>query len=501
MRRTIWDKKIPTLLGIILISGGIFMTTMLTRSGVIFQSKAGPTQIPQQVRLSNISDSSFTVTYTTATPILGSVKYGTNATFGSTALDDRDQQKGTVTPFVTHYITVKNVRPSTKYLFAIVSGDNTYDNNGQPFEVTTAPQITTKPPQQNPLAGKVSLSNGSPANGTILTMIVPGSQMFSTLVTNDGTYLLPLNALLTSNLSTYYSIKPTDVINMTLTNGSESSTVKLLATQTNPVPLITLSQNYDFVSSQQPLNEQTNANQSAQALFPVFNQVSTQSQTPKIIIPGKKDEGFADQQPTFQGSAPPNTDIQITIHSVEQIQVTVRTNKNGVWSYRPIKRLSPGAHTISITAKDASGIQRTVSQTFIIYAAGSQVSESATPSATIVPTLRPTATVAPTIVPTVNPTSSLTPTPTTTGSATLTPTTTPVVTATPSATIIPTPTAIPTVAPTVTPIPTAIPPIVQNNPPPQMHPGSDSFVLFGFVAMIATAIGIILFLTARSSSL
>ncbi len=501
MRGTIWDKKIPTFLGIILLSGGILITTMLARSGVIFQSRAGPTQTPHQVRISNVSDTSFTVTYTTEVPILGSIRYGKDATFGSTALDDRDQQKGTVTAYTTHYITVKNLSPTKKYFFTIISGETVYDNNGQPFDVTTGPVLTEKPPEQNPLAGKVVLPNGSPASASILTMILAQSQMVSVLTNNDGTYLLPLNSIRNANLSAYYRIAPSDTLHMILTDGTRNSNVVVLASQTNPVPLITLSQNYDFTAGQEPLSATTNATASAEALFPIFNQVSTQSQSPKIITPGKQNEGFADQQPNFQGTAVPNSDVQITIHSIEQIQATVKANKNGSWSYRPSKRLSPGEHTITITTRDAFGNLKTVTQSFVIYAAGTQVSESATPSATPIVTIKPTVTTAPTSIPTATPVLSLTVTPPSTTSASITPTVNPSLTVTPSATPSATPTLIPTSIPTPTAIiaPTLIPTTIPvTGTPPPLHPGNESFVVLGIGALLTTAIGIMIFIAAHS---
>ena len=73
MRNTIWQKRIPTLLGILFITIGIGITTYLIKTGVLFTTKAGPSEDPHNVRITNITDSSFTVSYTTANKVVGSV--------------------------------------------------------------------------------------------------------------------------------------------------------------------------------------------------------------------------------------------------------------------------------------------------------------------------------------------------------------------------------------------------------------------------------------------
>src|SRR5581483_4739311 len=151
MRNTIWNKKIPTVLGLFLLIIGVAITSYLAKSGAIFQERANPSQNPNDVRITNISDTSFTVSYTTDDKALGSVSYGTDPKMGNTALDDRDQQKGVPTAYNTHFITLKGLQPETAYYFSIISGELTLLNNGVPFQVSTGKSFGETPPNQNPM--------------------------------------------------------------------------------------------------------------------------------------------------------------------------------------------------------------------------------------------------------------------------------------------------------------------------------------------------------------
>ena len=66
-----WDKKFPALLALLIILGGIIVTTILTLGNNLFLIKATPSQNPSDVRVTNISDTSLTVSYTTSDEVVG----------------------------------------------------------------------------------------------------------------------------------------------------------------------------------------------------------------------------------------------------------------------------------------------------------------------------------------------------------------------------------------------------------------------------------------------
>lgn len=260
MRNKFWDKRIPTLLGIGLIGISIVLTSLLVKSSTVFVSRADITQVPQNVKITNISDSSFTVSYTTEVETIGSVNFGKDANLEQTALeDDRDEETGFLRPHKIHNFTLKNLKPNTRYFFVISSGQNTFLNNAVPFETTTAsaPQITLEP--QTPIAGKIVLPDGNAPRATIVYANTDKSQEVSTLSKSNGTYFLPLTSLLLQDLSYPLTLNAKDVIKMVITNGVLKSNVLLSARQINPVPVITLSNDYDFTQKTAPTSSKSAA--------------------------------------------------------------------------------------------------------------------------------------------------------------------------------------------------------------------------------------------------
>lgn len=411
MSNSIWSKKIPTFFGLVLLLMGILTTTYLTKQGIIFNSKASPAHTPQNVRITNVTNSTFTVSYTTPEKTTGIVSYGTDkTTFPQNAIDQRDQSIGELSESTTYSIIVKDLRPSTTYYFTITSGSDTYLNNQEPFMATTSPTTPANSSSTaSVLSGKVIHPDGSPASGAIVYVASENSQTLSNITSADGTYQIPLGTILTKNLQALLKLSPTTILNVLITTNTSQSNITLIHKSTNgPIPVVTLSQDYDFSTSILPI-----ASSSAQIGFPSFLATTQKFPEPKIVIP-KKDQTFTDQRPVFRGITQPNTSVTITIESENVIEERITSDNNGNWSYRPTTNLTPGQHTLTATTRDQYGILKKISQTFTVFASGSMVEKSATPSAS--PTTKPTNTPTPTtFLPTptsiiLTPTTFLTPT-------------------------------------------------------------------------------------------
>ena len=455
--RNIFDKRIPTLLAVLLLAIGVGATSYLVQQRVIIFQNAAPPDTPQNIRITNISDSSFTVTYTTVTSVIGTVTVSEGSTT-QTILDDRDEQSGVPKPYTVHSISIKDLKPDTTYSFKILSGTTTYLNADKPFTLTTAPQITGSPNEQNPLAGKIVLPSGEKPQAALIFATTDNGQLLSTLLNPSGLYILPLNTMRTKDLSAPMHFTSQSVMQLLITDGTATSNVSVGIGSINPVPPITLSQNYDFTMSTNPL-----ATGSAQKSFPIFSTDTTFSASPEIIVP-KSNQSFTDTQPQFSGTALPNKTVSITIHSSNAIQAQVTTNAAGNWTYRPTTPLTPGKHTITITTADQYGILKTIEQSFVVYAAGSEVNQSATPSATLAPTATPT------------PTATTTPIPTRAIATT-------------------TPTIGVTISPT-TPI------SVKPSPRPTLpSTGSNTVAVLGIGGLVTTVVGIVLFLITSGATL
>ena len=461
MKNNFWNKKIPTMLGLFLLVIGIGVTSYLSIIGVSPFGHAAPLENPKGLRITNVTDTSFTVTYTTDASVIGSLNVGKTSNLGDVALDDRDQAQGVPTPHRVHSITVRNLSPKIQYFFSITSGATNYFNGTIPFTVTIAPIMSAEPTTQVPLAGRIIF--GENDTEALLYVTAANGQTLSTIVKSTGLYALPLNTMRTKDL---IQLRPLDKTSLQLLvrNNTDQSRISIASDKRNPVPTITFGQDYDFTMGASPV-----ASTSATFVaFPVFALDTTVVATPEIVVP-QKDETFTDTQPVFQGKAVPNTTVNISIHSNDVINLTTKTDSNGNWSVRPAAPLAPGQHTITITTMDAEGIIKKIQQSFTVYAQGSQVDQTATPSATAIPT--------PTSIPTATPL--------------------PIATNTPFPTIVPT--MVPTIAPTVVPTSTQLGSI---SPKLTLPPtGNDSAVTAGVAGLATTAVGLILFMITRGASL
>ncbi|OGH09739.1 MAG: hypothetical protein A2152_03965 [Candidatus Levybacteria bacterium RBG_16_35_6] len=458
MRNTIWEKRIPTLLGIFFILIGIGVTSLLVKQGIIFIGKAAPVYTPKQVSITNITDSSFTINYLTDEKTVGSINYGKDQKLGQIARDDRDQEKNSLTPTKIHNMTVRGLSPLTKYYFSITNGEETYTNEGESYIAQTGDIISEPPPQQIPLSGKVITLSGTAPKEGLISASIEGSQTISTLLKEDGSYILPLNSLRNSGFSRYFDFSK-KIIRIDIVGDDLSRSIVITNIDQNPIPTITLSKDYNFSSGVEP-----DASSSAQLqILPTVPIQSEKVSSVSISTPVENDS-FTDNRPVFSGTANPNETVTIIIHSDDAIETTVRTDSLGNWEYRPEKQLSPGQHTITISSKDSAGATRYITRTFTVFEQGSQVSESATPSATPTITITPTNTPTPIVIPTETPT----------------------------------PTGI---TPTNTPIPTAtLTPIPIGSPTPTLAPtGSSSVAGFGILAFAIVLFGGLLFLLSRGS--
>ncbi len=486
MKKSFWNKRIPTILGLFLITIGIGLTSYFVNQGVFYITRATPVDNPQEVRITNITDSTTTISFSTNGEAIGSINIGENKDSLQKVLDDKDQTSGDITPRKIHSITARNLKPQTKYYFSITSGEETYLNNDSFYEVTTGSLINSKPNEQEPITGKILLSNGEPPKEAIIYATIEEAQVISTIVKEDGSYILPLNSLRNKDLSSYFMFAENTNIKMTIVGDGYSSNILLSLQQINPVPLITLSKNYDFTTSLEAKKASESGKLEKLPSFPASSTSKNGISSPSIASPKEENQSFSDLKPEFKGKAIPNEVVKIIINSENQIEDEVNADKYGNWYYRPKEELSPGDHTITIISKDAQGILRTITKSFTVYASGSTFSDSLSPT----PTGLPSITLTPTITPL--PTTTVTPTPTTEPEVTVSPT----ITITPIIALSPTITPIPTQVIIQTPTPTVInatPSAIQA--PPSV--GSSSLINLFIIGITTTILGIILLLLSR----
>lgn len=445
MKKGLFNKRIPTMVALIVLVAVIGISTYLIQKGVFYVGKAAPDTQPQNLSINNVTDTSFTVVFTTA-GLTDSVLSMNDADVGnSITFDDRDKKTGTHNKYYSHHITVPNLSPNTSYKFKLIVGGKDYLNSA--YSVRTGGQITTPPPAQNPIFGKIILPDGAVGSDSIVVVKTGGAGQASAITDTKGEFIIPTNSIRDIKGLAYVLLVNDSAITITAYRQLMSATVSTNFKVAQNLPPITLQQQYVFTQGEE---ETSTMSSQLNITLPKSN-----AKTVDITSP-KQGESFVDLRPQFTGTSYPNSNISLSIPGLLQQQLI--TKSDGTWVFKSINDLPQGKLTITLTATDLDGKKTTSSRTFNIFQQGSQIAESATPSAkpTIKPTATPTPRVTATPTPTATPTLPITETPTP-SSTPITPTVSPTPSPTPTPTL--TPTATPTPLPTILVTPTKLPPI------------------------------------------
>jgi hypothetical protein len=385
-------NKIPTILGIIILLAGTFAGVFFLQINQVFKIGASPTVTPKDVRISNTSDTSTTISWTTEGKTADFVSYGNTQSVGNIENESQNNEK-----FINHSVTLSGLKAATNYYYKINSEGTNFDNNGIPWQFTTGPALAANQ-TSIPVSGLVISASGQPSGRAIVYIMVNG-YLLSTLTSDSGSFVLQLGQVRTSDLSAYASVDPaqTDLqISVTAEDG-ESASAQIFLQSANPVPTLVLGQTQDY-RNLQPLNPGQNPNANlnlpANATAESKLNASTISATPSgsvILESLNEGETVTSTQPQFFGKGPGGENITITVHSEAAVSGSVKIPTSGSWSWSPPTNLVPGAHSITISWVDSSGITQTLTRDFIVQA-GEAPAFVASPSGT---TPTPTPTISP----------------------------------------------------------------------------------------------------------
>lgn len=417
------QRKIPTVLGVFLVIimlAGLFVATRgvgdLDNLRLLF-TQADETKKPANITLSNITGSSFTVSWTTESPSGGAVFYGNTPDLkGGIAVDERDAGQSDDL-FTTHLVRVNRLEPNTTYYFKLGETSASYGNpeaDNAAFEVTTGPNLSSTA-NLSPVSGKAFLANGQALVGGIVIWQSPGASKLSTLTKDDGSYTLSLNQARTTNLTSAFE-PGVNVQEMVVISGgtNQEAVINCVVGTVSTFPSIRIGQTMDCTDE----NANQSASQSGMAAFSEetddviedletgfgsFGNLSTGTSgtitenTDTINI--QAGETVSTGMPTFSGKVEPQQVIKIVVHSDDVYSGTVIAKSDGSWSWTPPASLTPGEHTVTITIVNSDGTTQTVERTFYVTA-GEPIMPitSGTSSGTISPTPITTPTPLPTDV-------------------------------------------------------------------------------------------------------
>jgi hypothetical protein len=162
-----------------------------------------------EVKITNLRDTSFTVSWSTDVMAAGWVNYGTSPSLGQTAYDNR----GARAIGQSHHVTLQGLSPQTTYYFEVVSRATVDDRKGSCYQVTTGPTLDL--PASAAIYGQVFESDGvTPAEGAIVYITLRDADgtgspseaaVMSALVDGDGWWQANLGNARTADGSSYFT--------------------------------------------------------------------------------------------------------------------------------------------------------------------------------------------------------------------------------------------------------------------------------------------------------
>lgn len=437
MRRLIKNRKIPTIIAIIVLIFGVAVGVLLVSRQQVFRLGAYDDRIlPQDVRFTNISDTKVTVSWVTREPTIGFVEFGTSSNQLTRQATESETSTSTV-----HWITVEGLTAQTDYYFQIISDGTKFNNNSAFWKTKTASSLTPK--QFSPtdtIQGTITTAQGSPVSKALVFITIPGVQELSA-VTSDSTWsVTTTTARVSTSLASYAQIASSDIVNIFVQAGSEGiASAKINFAAAGDTPPIQIGQTHDFRTATVPtttpsapsipdtttiedvlettISPTPSSTPSSGRGFSVPEPSDQSTSSTEVQIESiEEGEILTTTKPQFFGSAPAGTEIQITVESENPVSDELSVSSTGNWAWTPPQDLAPGNHVVTISWRDANGILQQIRKSFVVQAAEGPAFTS-TPSATPRPSTSPTATPTSTLL-----TTSITPTATTTPTKKPTPT-------------------------------------------------------------------------------
>lgn len=391
--------KLPTILGIIILSAGLFAGVLLINSRQVFKLGAKVEPIPKDIRITNITESSFTVSWTTEVESRGFVKWGKkDKLFNQTAREE------TAKAGLIHSTTIISLDSDGTYYFNINSNGKDYDNEGISWSVKT---LSQKPNQDKIYVGSgIVLQQDGMTKALALIYLTINGVVQSTITSEQGSWVIPITNY-TQNVNDQTVV---EIFVNAGTVGTASAIIN--AGNVKNTPTIILGKVNDF-RNMGSIDNSTNLPESSLNLpedveiasrFEVEEQIIEENDK-KEDIPVSLDsidegETITTVNPEFFGKGPTEAMIEIVVESDPQTDI-VATDESGNWSWNPPNNLEEGEHSVTIKWQDASGIFKTITRNFYVSAAegpafeASQSAEIVEITSTPKPTVKPVATTQP----------------------------------------------------------------------------------------------------------
>jgi hypothetical protein len=398
--------KMPTILGLVLAIS--FLTVAYFATDVLFvRTRAKQGGKPLDVKITNVTDRSFTVSFTTEVSTVAFVKLFSSET--KTVFDVRSKGNQ-MEKYETHYFVIDSLSPQSEYGFLINSSGEWYGREGKgqkKYKVKTASVYSGAPPEAKLAFGSVVDRNKEPAGGVLVYLEIPGIAPLSSLTSSSGNWVIPLAFAFNPSLSAPADYQEGDTAETILVNGGSKGISKVFnfTKDNKPVPPIVLGSDHDFrnIAVQRAKD---NSDKKAGRLELDSQKTTRQPVEVKVFSP-EEGETVRTTKPEIIGTGPQDMEFEVVLESPVKYEAKIKPDSSGKWSWTPPEDLSPGEHQLTVKYFDkSSGEEKTISRRFVVLAAGDQAPAfTASPSAgTVTPTPTEAVTPTPTFTPTPTPT-------------------------------------------------------------------------------------------------
>lgn len=136
-------RKIFLIVGVLILLIGVPAAILVLKQQTIFKLGAQTQNKPESVKTSNITEQGATITWTTQKATQGLVNYGISPS--NLTLVQMENA-----PAINHQVNLAGLLPGTNYFFVIKIGNQTFDNNGQPYTFTTKSKEILPTPSPTP---------------------------------------------------------------------------------------------------------------------------------------------------------------------------------------------------------------------------------------------------------------------------------------------------------------------------------------------------------------
>ncbi|MBI4870379.1 MAG: choice-of-anchor D domain-containing protein [Candidatus Riflebacteria bacterium] len=204
------------------------LTTPMPVSGDTFDSS--------YLRVTNVTDNQFVVSWVSTSPAVGSVRFAAAPGQVSTATPVLEQD--ILAPRRTHVVQVSGLAANTTYYFDVLSDSTANDNGGLHFVTRTGADIGLPPDlNQFMFTGAVVDSRGLPVPFALVyvDLVSSGATTSSSAVVlalDDGTFGIDVGALRRSNLASYMAWVAGDLVNLSANGGLTAGRVDFTTTMT-----------------------------------------------------------------------------------------------------------------------------------------------------------------------------------------------------------------------------------------------------------------------------